>query len=264
MTATEKRALVIAQAKPAIGRNKYSQNAVKREFVFRPYTDGKYYSDCSSFVRWLYRAAGLYTNIGGNTVGIMNSKLGTEISCKIKNGIPTDVSALRVGDLFLFRGTDKNRASSRYVGHVEIVSAIKDGKVTLMGHGSGNPKTHSMTSYCRTRWLTPVANTKIKNRGLICVKRFIPDDVQIVPVPVNTTLGSRMLERGDYGDDVAELQAGLTKLRFDPKGIDKDFGPATQKAVKRFQKAQKIEVDGVVGPITVGKLRAALKAVEKG
>lgn len=185
MTADEKRSLVISQAKPAIGRNRYDQNSVKRECVFTPYVDGKYYSDCSSFVRWLYRKAGLYTNIGGNTVGIMNSKLGVEIDCKIKSGVPTDISALRVGDLFLFRGNDKSRSASRYVGHVEIVSAIKGNKVTLMGHGSGTPKMHSMTSYCRTRWLTLVANTKIKNRGLICVKRFIPDDVKIEPAPAD-------------------------------------------------------------------------------
>ena len=82
-------------------------------------------------------------------------------------------------------------------------------------------------------------------------------------MPANSgPLGSRMLERGDYGDDVAELQRGLTQLKFDPKGIDKDFGPATQKAVKRFQRAQKIEVDGVVGPVTVGRLQKALKAVD--
>jgi hypothetical protein len=84
---------------------------------------------------------------------------------------------------------------------------------------------------------------------------------EAAPGPV--ALGSRMLERGDRGDDVGVLQSGLKALRFDPKGIDKDFGPNTERAVKAFQKAQKIEVDGVVGPITVGKLRDALKAVVK-
>lgn len=85
----------------------------------------------------------------------------------------------------------------------------------------------------------------------------------VAPPAVSGKLGTRMLERGDYGDDVAELQSGLKSLRYDPKGIDKDFGPATEKAVKSFQKAKQIEVDGVVGPITVGKLQAALKAVSK-
>jgi peptidoglycan hydrolase-like protein with peptidoglycan-binding domain len=70
-----------------------------------------------------------------------------------------------------------------------------------------------------------------------------------------------MLHRGDYGVDVGQLQQYLTNLKnpkFDPDGVDKDFGPATQKAVKAFQKAQKIEIDGVVGPVTVARLKAAL------
>lgn len=175
MTAKERRALVISQAKPAIGRNLYSQDAAKRECVFAPYKDGKYYSDCSSFVRGMYRKACIgLNNIGGNTEGIILNKNGIEIDCKIKSGVPTDASALRVGDVFLFRGT--NRARTRYVGHVEIVESIKGNSVTLMGHGSGHPKTHSMTAYCRFRQLWKVPGV-IRNRGLICVKRFIQDDV---------------------------------------------------------------------------------------
>jgi uncharacterized protein YgiM (DUF1202 family) len=179
LTAKEKRALVIAKAKPALGRNRYSQDAAKRECAFTPYKDGRYYSDCSSFVRWLYRLLSIalavadYLNIGSNTESIINNKKGVEIECKIKNGVPTDISALRVGDLFLFRGT--NRSRTRGVGHVEIVSAISGNNVTLMGHGSGNPKTHGMKTYCRARQLWLVPNS-LKNRGLICVKRFIPDD----------------------------------------------------------------------------------------
>ena len=195
MTAAEKRAKVIAQAKPCIGRNLYSQDAARRECVFTKYKDGKYYSDCSSFVRWLYRKAGLYSNIGGNTVGIMGSKLGVEIDCKIKEWRTRRISALRVGDLLLFRGNNASRAGARYVGHVEMVYAIKGNTVTLIGHGSGNPKTRNMKTYCRTRWLTLVANTKIKNRGLICVKRFIADDTSF-------------LSPGDRNEHVRTMQKG--------------------------------------------------------
>lgn len=240
MTAAEKRAKVIAQAKPCIGRNLYSQDAARRECVFTKYKDGKYYSDCSSFVRWLYRKAGLYSNIGGNTVGIMGSKLGVEIDCKIKNGVPTDVSALRVGDLLLFRGNNASRAGARYVGHVEMVYAIKGNTVTLIGHGSGNPKTRNMKTYCRTRWLTLVANTKIKNRGLICVKRFIADDTSF-------------LSPGDRNEHVRTMQkALLAKGHKLPKyGADGDYGDETKAAVVAFQKANALPATGYANEVTL-------------
>lgn len=216
MTAKEKRASVIAQAKPTLGRNIYSQDGAKRECVFAPYKDGRYYSDCSSFVRWLYRMAAIgLTNIGSNTEGIINSKLGVEIECVIKNGIPTDISKLRVGDVFLFRGTNRNR--TRGVGHVETVSAISGTKVTLMGHGSGHPKTHGMAAYCRLRWLWKVSGA-IKNRGLICVKRFIPDDPIAPGQPVNLlrVTGSRVNIRtgpGILNRSIAKVGKGAMLTR---------------------------------------------------
>lgn len=219
MTAKQKRASVIAQAKPALGRNVYSQDSAKRECVFVPYKDGRYYSDCSSFVRWLYRRALIYPNIGSNTDGIINSKLGAEIDCKIKSGVPTDISALRVGDVFLFRGN--NKARTRYVGHVEIVAAIKGNSVTLMGHGSGHPKTHGMVSYCRLRqlWLVPGI---IRNRGLICVKRFIPDDPNDVYDKVRVTGGSVNVRTGPgiTNKAIAKAQEGdvLTRTFSDSEG----------------------------------------------
>lgn len=205
MTAKEKRALVISKAKPALGRNRYSQDSRKRECVFTPHTDGRYYSDCSSFVRWLYRlvaiALGLtdLLNIGNNTQSILANKKLKVVDCKIKNGIPTDVSALRVADLFMFRGAILWR--TKYVGHVEIVSAISGNNVTLMGHGSGNPKTHGMKTYCRMRWLWDMA-PPIKNRGLICVLRAIQDDpaevydrVVVIGGSVNVRIGPGLTEK---------------------------------------------------------------------
>lgn len=176
MTAIEKRQAVVAQYKIILGRNLYSQDAAKRECCFTPYKDGKYYSDCSSSIRLAYKRAGIgLNNIGGNTVGMYQNKNGVIIDCAIKSGVPTDVGMLRVGDILLFAGNDSARAYADYVGHVEMVYAISGTKVTLCGHGSGNPKTHEMTAYCKSRQNTK-ASTKKGNRGLLKVVRFIPDD----------------------------------------------------------------------------------------
>lgn len=55
------------------------------------------------------------------------------------------------------------------------------------------------------------------------------------------------LRRGDEGPEVAELQARLRELGFDADGV---FGAVTQLAVKRFQEAEGLLPDGIVGPLT--------------
>jgi hypothetical protein len=49
---------------------------------------------------------------------------------------------------------------------------------------------------------------------------------------------------------VRALQARLRALGFDPGPLDGLFGPRTQAAVRAFQRARGLEVDGVVGPRT--------------
>ena len=63
-----------------------------------------------------------------------------------------------------------------------------------------------------------------------------------------------VLREGSTGPQVVKLQQRLTDLGFDPNGVDGKFGPGTEAAVKAFQQANSLTVDGIVGPIT----RAAL------
>ena len=55
-----------------------------------------------------------------------------------------------------------------------------------------------------------------------------------------------VLARGATGPMVKTLQRLLNKLGFGPLDVDGIFGPLTQAAVTRFQKAKKLEADGVV------------------
>jgi len=56
------------------------------------------------------------------------------------------------------------------------------------------------------------------------------------------------------GNDVAAVQKRLIQLQYNPGKADGIYGPNTAAAVKAFQKAVRIEVDGVVGPVTRAKL----------
>lgn len=52
-------------------------------------------------------------------------------------------------------------------------------------------------------------------------------------------------------DEVRALQEGLNRLGADPVlEVDGRYGPATEAAVKVFQRSQKLKVDGIAGPAT--------------
>lgn len=66
------------------------------------------------------------------------------------------------------------------------------------------------------------------------------------------TVSYKTLRRGNYGELVKQLQTKLNALGYDLGvcGIDGDFGQATEKAVKAFQKDHGLTADGVVGQKT--------------
>jgi hypothetical protein len=69
---------------------------------------------------------------------------------------------------------------------------------------------------------------------------------------------TRTLRRGMTGEDVRELQSLLQRAGFDPGGVDGIFGAGTETAVKSFQAARGLAVDGAVGPLTLGALNQAV------
>lgn len=68
-------------------------------------------------------------------------------------------------------------------------------------------------------------------------------------------LGSRPLRSGMRGWDVAALQFLLHTRGYEPSGFDGGFGPHTRGAVRSFQGAAGLTVDGVAGPATLAALR---------
>lgn len=180
MTAAEKRQAVIKKYGEILGRNKYSQP--RRDYCYKKYKDGKYYSDCSSSVSYAYKEAGFSFGIL-NTVGMYQSKKMTDVPVTIKDGIIQNPEILLPGDMLLFAGTDSSRAYAGYVGHVEMVAKISGKTVTIYGHGSGTPRSTEMNAYCKSRYAKKT-NTKLGHKGLIRVRRFIQDDAPETPEPI--------------------------------------------------------------------------------
>ena len=85
------------------------------------------------------------------------------------------------------------------------------------------------------------------------------------PAPATYKLGDRILKKGMTGSDVKEMQSDLILLGYNcgSCGADGDFGSDTKTAVKAFQKANKLDVDGEYGPNTHNAMLAALSASGK-
>ena len=74
------------------------------------------------------------------------------------------------------------------------------------------------------------------------------------PVNVTPVTTQPMLRTGSRGDAVRKLQELLNALGYDCGSVDGIFGSKTKAAVLAFQKANGLAADGIVGPLTWGKL----------
>ncbi|HHZ14096.1 MAG TPA: peptidoglycan-binding domain-containing protein [Clostridiales bacterium] len=74
------------------------------------------------------------------------------------------------------------------------------------------------------------------------------------------------LRRGDKGTEVAKLQQDLINLGYghlmEPYGADGSFGPATESAVKEFQRNNRLVVDGIADSATLSKIKELITSKE--
>jgi hypothetical protein len=76
----------------------------------------------------------------------------------------------------------------------------------------------------------------------------LPSTPTAVPEPSGKPALTEWLKMGSSGDNVVYLQRVLNIK------ADGQFGPITDRAVRAFQAARGLKVDGIVGPITWGRL----------
>lgn len=115
--------------------------------------------------------------------------------------------------------------SPKWANDVQITACNRD----VRGYNRRNWTKHGKLPY-----ITYVKNTTTKETEGVC-------NVEI-----------KILKKGAKGDSVKALQTLLIGYGYScgSSGVDGSFGPATDAAVRAYQKAKKLEIDGCVGPAT--------------
>lgn len=247
-TATQQRAQAVAYMKGRKKKNSYTQGSKRGYFFGYPdnapgNTTQKGYSDCSAAAQKAIMAA-TGIDIGSNTSAQINNRNKKGVVVHETDGFYPDESKLLPGDCLYFKG---NPAHPLDVGHVEMYT----GKNECTGHGSGTgPTVKNLKTYCKGR--------ATKKRRYFMAIRWIKDDgSEKAPA---ATAAPACLKKGSKGAEVKTLQQNLLTLGYkDCSKVDGDFGAATEKAVKAFQRDHGLEVDGICGTNTRKAIEAALQ-----
>jgi peptidoglycan hydrolase-like protein with peptidoglycan-binding domain/DNA invertase Pin-like site-specific DNA recombinase len=107
----------------------------------------------------------------------------------------------------------------------------------------------------RTRWLTLFAVVSALVALCVPAPATASDGIRS---PVMITQGAGY-DRPHGSSQVRALQRRLRAAGLDAGPVDGRFGPLTDAAVRRFQSAQRLAVDGIVGPRTAPALRAPVR-----
>lgn len=162
--------------------------------------------------------------------------------------VENDSYVPKIGDLIMYDwDDDKNFAVTDNKGapeHVGMVTKVTYGNMTII-EGNKHNKVAYRTIKINGRYIrgfcTPDYKTAAKKYGKVTVKK-----------PVYVTVKAQKLQKGDTGRAVKVLQGALNAIGFDCGEVDGSFGPTTESAVKKLQKAGAITVDGIVNQKTWG------------
>lgn len=97
--------------------------------------------------------------------------------------------------------------------------------------------------------------------GIGMYDTFIHLDVRPIPSKWDqrTKKGTDTMKKGSKGNNVKELQSKLNELGYNVGVADGIFGNKTDEMVRRFQRDNKLTIDGIVGPATFNMLNNVKK-----
>lgn len=175
--------------------------------------------------------------------------------------IPTEVSCQKMIELFEKVGCwEENEGYVPKPGDIIFYDWDDNG----VGDNTGRPDHVGIVETVVGKVITVIEgnyNNAVKRRSLTAGGKYIrgygipkydvePKNEEECDVKVS------VLRRGAKGSQVKALQAILIGYGYScgSSGVDGSYGPATEKAVKSYQRANGLEQDGIAGPKTWAKL----------
>ena len=230
---------VIKIAEGEVGVTESPKNSNKQKYGKEYGVNGTAW--CCQFVWWVFKHAGASPLFygGGKTAWVPSvRKHYTQKGKWIRRGNGTP----KPGDIIIFGNRDDS-GSGKHIGIVTKVTSSTvytiEGNTTKTGY-SANGGMVAAKSYSRSN----------ANIAGYCSIDYDDKEKETVEVTVE------MLKKGSKGDNVKALQILLIGYGFNcgKYGTDGDFGSATDEAVRNYQKAKGLTVDGIVGKNTWNKL----------
>lgn len=197
-------------------------------------------ADCSGLFSWAFKQLGGYMYHGSDT---MFRKYCTKTG-ELKNGRPAGGGILPAGvAVFTY-----NKEKKKY-GHVGLYIG---GGYVIEARGA----------------YYGVVMTKIESRPWVAwgeLKGVDYSNETPAPEPTPEPVKKPTIRKGNKNAYVKEMQTGLDKLGYSLGicGIDGDFGTATEKAVREFQRDHGLEQDGICGPKTWAALQEAMDKLKE-
>lgn len=132
-----------------------------------------------------------------------------------------------------------------------LTATLVSQQTTLTQTTTANTQTRTNTTASTRPKQTTATNTQTRTNTTANTR---PKQTTVANSVTKKRQSADYLAKGDEGEDVRVLQERLRVAGFYYGNATGIFGPVTEEAVKRFQTAYKLDVDGIVGPVTLGKL----------
>ncbi len=234
--------LTAANKKRYTSNHSYNKKADRTKKI-KAATADTFGFDCVNLIKallwgWTGDKSHTYGGARYNTNGVPDINADQMIqACK---GVTTDFSTIEVGEAVWVPGH-----IGVYVGNGLVVECSPKWADSVQITAVGNMP-HPAGYNVRT-W------TK---HGKLPYITYIEQESAPTPKKEECNLNVTVLKEGSKGSQVKALQTLLIGYGYScgEAGADGDFGPATDKAVRAYQKANGLGVDGIVGPKTWAKL----------